>query len=74
MWRSAIEKVKKSMTGDDADAIKADVEALTQASHKLAEIMYSQAAKEQPGAGAGPGGAEEKKDDNVVDADFEEVK
>jgi molecular chaperone DnaK len=71
---SAIEKVKKSMTGDDADAIKADVEALTQASHKLAEIMYSQAAKDHPDAGAGAAGAEEKKDDNVVDADFEEVK
>jgi len=72
---AAIAKVKKSMTGDDADAIKADVEALTEASHKLAEIMYSQASKEQPGAGSGPaGGAETKKDDNVVDADFEEVK
>jgi len=71
----AIAKVKKSMTGDDADAIKADVEALTEASHKLAEIMYSQASKEQPGAGAGPaGGGGAKKDDNVVDADFEEVK
>ncbi len=71
----AIEKVKKSMTGDDADVIKADVEALTQASHKLAEIMYSQATKEQPGAGGDAGGgAENKKDDNVVDADFEEVK
>ena len=71
---NAIEKVKKTMTGDDADAIKTDVEALTQASHKLAEIMYAQATKEQPGAGAGPEGGEAKKDDNVVDADFEEVK
>ncbi len=71
---TAIAKVKKSMTGDDADAIKADVEALTEASHKLAEIMYSQASKEQAGAGASAGGAETKKDDNVVDADFEEVK
>ncbi len=70
----AIAKDKKTMTGDDAEAIKADVEALTQASHKLAEIMYSQATKEQPGAGAGHGGEETKKDDNVVDADFEEVK
>ncbi|MDD5758197.1 MAG: molecular chaperone DnaK [Desulfobulbaceae bacterium] len=71
---AAIEKVKKSMTGDDADAIKADVEALTAASHKLAEIMYSQANKEQQEAGAGPAGADAKKDDDVVDADFEEVK
>ena len=70
---TAIEKVKKSMTGDDVDAIKADVEALTQASHKLAEIMYSQASKEQGGSGPGAGAAGPK-DDNVVDADFEEVK
>ncbi len=72
---TAIDKVKKSMTGDDADAIKADVEALTQASHKLAEIMYSQASKEQGGGGAAGGaGGGAAKDDNVVDADFEEVK
>ena len=75
---SAIEKLKKTMTGDDAEAIKADVEALTQASHKLAEIMYSHASKEHatPGGSGGgaAGGGEAKKDDNVVDADFEEVK
>ncbi|VAW35618.1 Chaperone protein DnaK [hydrothermal vent metagenome] len=74
-------KLKKTMEGDDAEAIKNDTEALTQASHKLAEIMYSQATKDQPGAGpeagAGPGpdaGAGKKDDDDVVDADFEEVK
>ena len=70
---SAIEKLKKTMATDDTDAIKADIEALTQASHKLAEIMYSQATKDQPGAGAA-GGSGAPKDDNVVDADFEEVK
>ncbi|MBA3014743.1 MAG: Hsp70 family protein, partial [Proteobacteria bacterium] len=70
----ATEKLKKTMTGDDTDAIKADIEALTQASHKLAEVMYSQASKEQPGGSAGAGGTEPPKDDNVVDADFEEVK
>ena len=69
----AIEKVKKSMTSDDPEAIKADVEALTEASHKLAEIMYAQASKEEPGAGPGASGGA-KKDDDVVDADFEEVK
>jgi len=70
----AIDKVKKSMAGDDAETIKADVEALTKASHKLAEIMYSQASKEHPGGGPGAGGSGAPKDDNVVDADFEEVK
>ena len=76
----AIEKLKKTLETEDVGAIKADIEALTEASHKLAEIMYSQATKDQPGGDAGPeggaGGAEEpkKEDDDVVDADFEEVK
>ncbi len=82
---SAIEKVKKVLEGNDLDAIKSATEELTQASHKLAEIMYSQASKEQPGGGsaggadaggadAGAAGGGKKDDDDVVDADFEEVK
>jgi molecular chaperone DnaK len=76
-----IENVKQVKDGDDVDAIKAAIEALTQASHKLAELMYAQAAKENPDAAAGGGdaGAQPKNkkkddDDDVVDADFEEVK
>lgn len=74
-----IEKLKKALETDDVDAIKTASEELTQASHKLAEIMYSQASQQQAdaagdaGAGAG-GGAEKKDDDDVVDADYEEVK
>jgi molecular chaperone DnaK len=81
-----IEKLKKILEGDDSEAIKKGIEDLTQASHKLAEMMYSQAAQDQPGAdpgagAAGGGGASasasassSKDDDDVVDADFEEVK
>ncbi len=75
-----IENVNQVKDGDDIDATKAAVEALTQASHKLAEIMYAQAAQENPDgpdAGGDAGGADtkkKKKDDDVVDADFEEVK
>ena len=72
-----IENVKKVKDGDDVDVIKSAVEALTQASHKLAEIMYAQAAQENPDAAeGGDAGAKPKKDDDddVVDADFEEVK
>jgi molecular chaperone DnaK len=77
-----IANVKQVKDGDDVEAIKAAVEALTQASHKLAELMYQQAAKDNPdgtggegGAGGAGGGAKSKKnDDDVVDADFEEVK
>jgi molecular chaperone DnaK len=80
-----IENLKKVMEGDDAAAIKSATDALTQASHKLAELMYAQA-KAQGGApgdagAAGAGGAAGgqgkkggKDDDDVVDADFEEVK
>ncbi|MDK9709374.1 MAG: molecular chaperone DnaK [Desulforhopalus sp.] len=73
-----IANVKQVKDGDDVAAIKTAVEALTQASHKLAELMYQQAAKENPDAAAGgpDAGAKGKKknDDDVVDADFEEVK
>ena len=73
-----IENVNNVKDGEDVEAIKAAVEALTQASHKLAEIMYAQASKENPeGAeGGSDAGAKPKKDDDddVVDADFEEVK
>jgi len=72
-----IANVKKAMEGNDADAIKAAVEKLTAASHKLAEMMYSQATKDQSAGGGPEGGAGEAgggKDDDVVDADFEEVK
>ncbi|MBW2682677.1 MAG: Hsp70 family protein, partial [Deltaproteobacteria bacterium] len=79
-----IENVKSVMQGEDTEAIKTAIEALTAASHKLAELMYAQAAKDNPdggapgdgGGAAGDGGAQPKKDDDddVVDADFEEVK
>ena len=73
----AVEELKAVKDGEDAEAIKAKMEALQQASHKLAEAMYQQS---QAGAGAqaGPEASSEpkndKKDDDVVDADFEEVK
>jgi molecular chaperone DnaK len=78
---AALEKAKKAMEGDDVEAIKAAQEELTQASHKLAEAMYARVAKEQQAAGGSDGQAETaggngkpQDKDNVVDADFEEVK
>ena len=77
---TAIEPLKKAMEGDDVAEIKRLSEELTQASHKLAEAMYqkaSQADQEQAGADA-TGGPEQPgpstPDEDVVDADFEEVK
>jgi molecular chaperone DnaK len=77
-----IESLKKVIEkGDNVDDLKKGTESLTQASHKLAEIMYSQATQDQAGpqsGGDGPeaGGptGEDKTDEDVVDADFEEVK
>ncbi|MBL0224006.1 MAG: molecular chaperone DnaK [Geobacteraceae bacterium] len=68
-------ELKKLMEGEDAEAIKKATEELAQSAHKLAEAMYAKA----PGAEGEAGGAEQTgaakpKDDNVVDADFEEVK
>ncbi len=77
---SAIEKLRKSMEGSDAGEIRRLSEELTQASHKLAEAMY-QKASGASGAHPGAGGEEAAgsagrgpSDDDVVDADFEEVK
>ncbi len=71
---TALEAMKKALEGDDVEAIKSASEELTQASHKLAEIMYAQASQDQPGPEGPAGGGDDKGDDDVVDADFEEVK
>jgi len=76
----AIAKLKKAIEGEDLQAIQAAQEELTNASHKLAEAMYAKTAQQQGGAeaqGSAGGGAQEsagRKDDDVVDADFEDVK
>ena len=76
-----IESLKKIIEkGDNVDEMKKGIDSLTQASHKLAEIMYAQATQDQagpqPGGGPEAGGqaGESKTDEDVVDADFEEVK
>jgi len=75
----AIENLKKSLEGEDTEEIKRLTEELTQASHKLAETIYANAnqeqAQDQPGGQPGPeSDGDAPKDDDVVDADFEEVK
>ncbi|MBW2187614.1 MAG: Hsp70 family protein, partial [Deltaproteobacteria bacterium] len=71
---SALVELKKVMEGDDVEAINAAVEVLSQASHKLAEAMYAEAQAEAGAAGE-EGATEEPaaEDDDVVDAEFEEV-
>jgi len=77
---AAIEPLKKAMEGDDVAEITRLSEELTQASHKLAEAMYqkaSQADQQQAGADTAEGPEQpgpSTPDEDVVDADFEEVK
>jgi len=64
--------LKEALKGSDADAITTKTNALAQASMKLGEAMYKQAAEQQAdGGGAGAGGEGKKED--VVDAEFTEV-
>jgi molecular chaperone DnaK len=73
----AVENLKKAMEGENTEEIKRLTDELTQASHKLAETLYAQASQQQAHAGGGPGhesAAGASQDEEVVDADFEEVK
>ena len=72
-----IADLKTKIQGEDVDAIKATSDELAKASHKLAEQLYAQQANQQNAqAGAqNAGAATDKKDgDDVMDADFTEVK
>ncbi len=66
---AAIADAKKALEGTDIEAIKAAGEKLTEASQKLAQIVYSNT-EEQTAAGANAGSAA---GDDVVDADYEVV-
>lgn len=78
-----IEKLKSTLTSEDAQAIKTACEELMQSSHKLAAEMYKQAGDQagdqagQPGAETADTGTtqdtESAQDDGAVDADFEVV-
>jgi molecular chaperone DnaK len=70
--RSAIDKVRERIKGDDAAAIKQAVSELEQASHAMAQHLYKQAGA----AGRGPAGAEPSPDggkgkEDVIDAEYE---
>ncbi len=67
--------LKESLKGEDIEDIKKKTEALVQASMKLGEAIYKSQQSTKPDSGKDDGKEEKgKKDDNVVDADFEEVK
>jgi molecular chaperone DnaK len=71
---AAIGELKSALEGEDADEIEAKTNALAQAAMKLGEAMYQSQQAETDDAGEGGNEASSgSKDDDVVDADFEEV-
>jgi molecular chaperone DnaK len=77
---SAIAELKEALSSDDKDAIEAKTQALTEASAKIAERAYAQKGGESAAGAAGAGeagggdAAGKAAQDDVVDAEFEEVK
>jgi molecular chaperone DnaK len=72
---AAIKAAEEAIKGGDKDAIEAKTKALAEASHKLAEKVYSQqqAQGDTPQPQSEPG-SPKPEDGNVVDAEYEEVK
>jgi len=72
---TAIKELEEALKGDDKDDIEAKTKVLTDASAKMAERMYADQGADTAGAadGSTDGAAENTADDDVVDAEFEEV-
>ncbi len=78
---AALEKAKKAAESQESETLRAAAEELTRSSHKLAEAVYAKASKQQaspepdqPNKDGQSAAGEGKKKEDVVDADFEEVK
>ncbi|MCL4738317.1 MAG: molecular chaperone DnaK, partial [Burkholderiaceae bacterium] len=76
---AALKDAEEAIKGDDKAAIEARTEALMTASQKLGEKAYAEAQSAQAAAGEAPAGGQaagagKAADDNVVDAEFKEVK
>jgi molecular chaperone DnaK len=72
---AAIKDLEEAMKGDSKDEIEAKTKALTDASAKMAERLYAQQQEAQAGGAeaASEASAGSKADEDVVDAEFEEV-
>ncbi len=75
---TAINELKEAMKGDDKEAIERKTQHLTEVSGKLAERLYAQKGAEGAGSSThqeqAPGGGGSQGADDIVDAEFEEVK
>jgi len=73
----ALEEGKKALSSEETDRMKAATEKITQASHKLAEVIYQQHAQQQAAGPEGTGEATTEapaEEAEVVDAEFEDEK
>ena len=76
---SALKQAREALEGQDAQAMKTAADQLSQSSHKLAEAMYAKASQQQTTQNTGDAQGQstddsKKKKEDVVDADFTEVK
>jgi len=78
---AAIADLEEALKGEDKEQIETRMQSLLEASHKLAEEMYKRSADQASAGGDGAGGdgghsadSGSGGGDNVVDAEFEEVK
>lgn len=69
----AKESLKKALEGDDIEAIKKEKEALSEIVQQLSVKLYEQAAQQAQAQQGDAEGQSTKNDDNIVDADYEEV-
>ena len=71
---NGIADLKESLEGTDSEDIKKKTQSLIQVSMKLGEAVYKSQQKPGPGKSESPKDAQPNDKDNVVDADFEDVK
>lgn len=71
---AAVKELEEVLKGNDKAAIDAKTAALSMAAQKLGEKMYADQQAQAAASGAGAGAGEAPKHDDVVDADFKEVK
>lgn len=73
--QDTLEKAKTVLQEKDIEKMKASIEQITKASHKVAEEMYKKAGAANPGADKKEAAAEDSsKKEEVIDAEFEEKK
>ncbi len=72
--KKAMEDLRKAASADNVGEINAKTEALNKVLHPYIEKMYQQKAAQEQNAGAQPGAEGPKKEDDVIDAEFTEVK